>query len=455
MAELIMPNMWDCYAHQIPLWNYLGNGGKRAVCVWHRRAGKDSTVLNYTATEAIDIKGTYYHMLPTLRQSKRVVWDAIDRGGRRMIDQAFPKQIRSSVNKQEMQIELLNGSIWQLCGSDNYDSLVGTNPKGIIFSEWSLCNPKAWDYIRPILMENGGWAVFIYTPRGKNHGWSLSEMAKNDPDWFHSVLNVEQTFRPDGVRIITQESVDAERRAGMSEEKIQQECYCSFDVALEGAYFAKELATARSDGRIGRVPIDPMLPVHTFWDIGISKGNSTDIWFVQAVGKEIRVIAHHSDENKGMPHYMKVIDDFQKEHGIRYGLHHAPHDINVREFTTGKKRIDILRKMGMRFIMVDRTTDLNDSIDHTRRIIARCQFDEKRCGNGLSGLHSYARKIDSTRVGPAGETVFQDQPEHNWASNPADAFRQMAQAWHERLALGSDKTAFQETIMADIDIQVF
>jgi hypothetical protein len=454
MANFVMPHNWDCFNHQRPLWNFLESGGKRAVAVWHRRAGKDSTVLNYTATDAIDIKGTYYHMLPTLRQAKRVVWDAIDRGGRRMIDQAFPKKIRRGINKQEMQIELLNGSMWQLCGSDNYDSLVGTNPKGIIFSEWALCNPKAWDYIRPILMENEGWAVFIYTPRGKNHGWTLSQMAKNDPDWFHSILNVEQTFRNDGTRIITPEAIEAERRAGMSEEKIQQECYCDFDIAIEGAYFAKELATARADGRIGFVPIEQELDVHTFWDLGMSKGNAMCLWFVQALGKEIRVINYYEAENEGMPHFKQYLDDFQKKHNIHYGLHHAPFDINVRELSSGKKRIDVLRGMGLRFVLVEKTKDLNDSIEMTRRLIPRCWFDEKRCGNGLSGLHSYHREIDESRVGPAGETVYKDKPEHDWASNPADAFRQMAQSWHERLAL-SKREAFTETVQADLNFQIF
>jgi hypothetical protein len=443
-----MPNNWDCYDHQKPLWNYLDNGGKRAVAVWHRRGGKDSTVLNYSATESIDKVGTYYHMLPTQRQAKKVIWDGIDRDGRRMIDQAFPKQLRAGINKQEMQIEQKNGSIWQLCGSDNYDSLVGSNPKGVVFSEWALCNPSAWDYIRPILAENNGWAVFIYTARGKNHGWTLSEMARKNPKWFHSVLTVDDTYRPDGSRIITPEAIQDERDAGMSEDMIQQEFHCSFDVAIRGAYFATELASARADGRIGFVPIEPMIDVHTFWDLGISKGNAMNIWFVQAIGKEIRIINHYEAEGQGMPHFSQYLDKFKKDHNINYGVHHAPHDINVRELTSGKRRIDTLRDMGMKFVLVPRTSDLNDSIETTRRLIARCWFDETRCSNGISALASYHRKYDESNA------CFLDQPVHDWASNPADAFRQMAQAWSDRLVLGK-RNQFSRTVQADISFSVF
>ena len=213
-----MPNDWDCMDHQCDIWNYLDNGGKRAVAVWHRRAGKDSTSLNYTATEAMENVGVYWHMLPTQKQARKVVWDGIDRSGRRMIDQVFPKEIRKAKREQEMQLELKSGSIWQLCGSDNYDSLVGANPKGVVFSEWSLCDPKAWDFIRPILAENGGWAIFIYTARGKNHGYTMAQMAKANPSWHYSCLTVDDTKRPDGSPVITQEAIQEDRDSGMSED---------------------------------------------------------------------------------------------------------------------------------------------------------------------------------------------------------------------------------------------
>jgi hypothetical protein len=445
--QIEMPNDWDCMKHQVPLWNYLDNGGKRAVAVWHRRAGKDSAAINFTASEAIETPGVYWHMLPTQRQARKVIWDGIDRNGRKVIDQAFPKPIRKATRSQEMQIELKSNSIWQLCGSDNYDALVGANPRGVVFSEWSLCNPAAWDYIRPILAENGGWALFIFTSRGKNHGWKLSEMARKNPDWFHSVLTVDDTGRDDGSPVITQEAIQADRDAGMSEDMIQQEYYCSFEVAIPGAYFAKEVAAARADKRIGFIPVEPHIPVHTFWDLGISKGNAMVVWFVQAIGKEIRVINYYEAENEGMSHFISYVNKFAKDYNINYGEHCAPHDIEVRDLMTKTKRIDTAREMGIVFRVVPRTNNLSESIEATRRLFARCWFDENRCELGISALASYHREYDEAKQ------CFREQPVHDWASNGADAFRQMAQAWNDRLALtGRPQTT---TVQAAVDFDVF
>lgn len=445
--EVELPNDWDPYPHQIDLWNYLDGGGKRAVVVWHRRCGKDSTSLNYTAAEAIERKAVYYHMLPTQKQARKVVWDGIDRNGRRMIDQVFPKEIVKAKRSQDMQIELHNGSIWQLCGSDNYNSLVGANPFGVVFSEWSLCNPSAWDYIRPILAENGGWAIFIYTPRGKNHGYTMAEMARKNPNWHYSCLTVDDTSRNDGSPIITNEAIQDDREAGMSEDMIQQEYYCSFDVAIPGAYFAKEIAAARADNRICFIPVEKHLKVYTFWDLGISKGNAMVVWFVQAIGKEIRVINHYEAENEGMDHFIHIVDKFKRDYDIEYGGHYAPHDIGVRDLMTKKSRQETAREMGIVFKMVARTTDLNESIEATRKLFARCWFAEGRTDLGVAALASYHREFNDKHQ------VFNDTPVHDWSSNSADAFRQMAQAWDDRLAL--TKRAEPSNFQAKMDFNVF
>ena len=149
-----IPHDWRPRAYQMKLWEYLINGGKRAVAVWHRRAGKDSLSINWTAFAATQRKGIYWHMLPTQAQARKVVWDGIDKAGRKIVDQAFPKELVARKSEQDMKIELRNGSIWQCVGSDYYDNLVGANPVGVVFSEYSIANPAAWDFIRPILAEN-------------------------------------------------------------------------------------------------------------------------------------------------------------------------------------------------------------------------------------------------------------------------------------------------------------
>jgi phage terminase large subunit len=157
--------------YQLPLLSAMDQGIKRACWVVHRRGGKDKTAVNFATKKMFQRVGTYYHCLPTYNQARKVLWDAIDKDGFRMMDH-IPEAIRSKTNNSEMKITLQNGSIWQAIGADNYDAVVGANPVGIVMSEWAVSDnyPLAWDYFRPILAENGGWAIFIYTPRGRNHG---------------------------------------------------------------------------------------------------------------------------------------------------------------------------------------------------------------------------------------------------------------------------------------------
>lgn len=186
--------------------------------------------------------GTYFHCFPEYNQGRKVLWDGMDIAGRKFTDH-LPKDIRKSTNNTEMKIEMYgpggaeNGSIWQIIGADNYDSVVGANPIGIVFSEWAISDkyPQAWDYFRPMLAENGGWAVFIYTPRGRNHGWDLYQNALNNQDWFCQLLTVDDTG------VVSREDIDRERRAGYSEDMISQEFFCSFVASSEDIVIPFEL----------------------------------------------------------------------------------------------------------------------------------------------------------------------------------------------------------------------
>lgn len=238
--------------YQQGLYNSIANGYKRAVAVWHRRAGKDKTLLNLIVKEALKRVGIYYYFFPTYQQGRKVLWDGIDRNGFRYLDH-IPEEIRAgNPNQAEMKVKLINGSLFQIVGTDNIDSVMGTNPVGCVFSEYSLQNPQAWDLIRPILAENGGWAVFNYTPRGRNHGFILYEMAKNNPEWFCELLTADDTG------IVTQNMIQAEREAGMSEEMIKQEFYCSFEAALSSCFFSGVLDGHNSltTGQIGGLKYD-------------------------------------------------------------------------------------------------------------------------------------------------------------------------------------------------------
>jgi phage terminase large subunit len=353
--------------------------------------------------------GTYFYIFPTYTQAKKVLWDGRDRDGFPFMSH-IPKEVVSKKNESELRIEVVNGSALQLIGSDNIDSVVGTNPVGCVFSEFALQDPKAWDYMRPILRENGGWAIFDYTPRGKNHGYQLYQMAKDNPDWFAQVLTVDDT------RAISQDDIDAERREGMSEELIQQEFYCSFEGVQQGAVFGRQIQEAERDGRICSVPWQPEFPVDTWWDIGT--GDPTAIWFTQNVGREVHVIDYYENSGAG------VGIDFYAKHlqSLPYvwGEHNGPHDLEAHSFAAnGKSTIEVAAMLGLRFKVVDKL-DKQSQINAARSFMKRCFFDKKKCERGLNALTSYHYKWDDKRK------CFSDEPYHDWSSNGSDAFQYLA-----------------------------
>ena len=406
----------------------MDNGIKRACLVWHRRAGKDSTSLNFTAKEMFKRKGNYWHLFPKQTQARKAIWNGINSDGQSILDQVFPEAVRARTSSQEMMIELKNGSTWQLAGSDNYDSLVGANPVGVVFSEWSLCDPNAWAYIRPMLAENGGWAVFIYTPRGKNHGFTLYNMAKKADEWFCQNLTVNDTKRADGSPVISPEAIETERAEGMEEALIQQEFFGSFEAQIPGAYFADQLQQAKDQNRVGRIPIEPSLQVHTAWDLGIS--DSMSIWFFQAMGKEIRLVDYYESNGKGMEHYIQYLTQWADRNGVIYGQHLAPHDIEVRELTSGRSRKDVARDMGITFRTVQRPRTKIEGIQAIRRMFPRFWIDDERAEQGYACIASYHREWDEKHQ------RFRDQPVHDWASHGADALQTLALGWRDTMMSG-------------------
>lgn len=418
MTQIILPNQWKPRCYQWKLWLAMQNGCKRAVAVWHRRAGKDSIALNWLAVSAAKRVGVYWHMLPNQAQARKVIWDGVDKYGRKIIDQAFPRQIVKRKSDQEMKIELVNGSIVQLVGSDYYNNLVGANPVGVVFSEYSIADPAAWDFIRPILAENGGWAIFIYTPRGRNHGAKLFETAKKNTEWFAQCLPADVTedicAAYGETPPITKEQIDAEIQAGMDEDMARQEFYCSFDAAVKGSYYGKIIEQLERDGRIGSVPHDPAKPVITAWDLGMN--DATAIWFFQNNGPEIRIIDYYENSGVGLDHYVQVL----KSKPYTYTNKNIfPHDVAVKELTSGKSRLEALAGLGVRGRTLKRFS-LEDGINAVRFILPVCRFDAVKCEKGLDALRQYQKVWDEKRMD------FQPRPLHDWTSHAADSFRYLA-----------------------------
>lgn len=421
-TKIRLPNNWKPREDQLPLWCYLENGGRHAVEVAHRRWGKDDVALHHTACASMQRIGNYWHMLPQYSQARKAIWEAVNpRTGKRRIDEAFPLEIRKTTRNQEMMIPLINGSSWQLVGSDNFDSLVGSPPIGVVYSEYALADPRARAYLSPILLENEGWELFIYTPRGMNHGKTLLDFARQEDGWFGQLLTVADT------PVFTQKQLDATHRELLDafgdaegEALFQQEYYCSFQGAVLGAYYAKQMALARKEGRITKVPYNPAFQVFTFWDLGFD--DSTTIWFIQMIGKAHHVIDYYENSNESMEHYARIL----REKRYNYGDHYMPHDVEHHGIgiLEGKSIKEVAESTGIEpIITVQRARDskaVREGIEASRNILASCWFDEKKCHRGISCLEGYQAEYNDARKKLA------DRPLHNWCSHGADGFRTFA-----------------------------
>jgi len=415
--DINLPYNFEPRFYQLPALDALDSDYKRVILKWHRRSGKDKCLVNFCAKYMYTHVGTCWYFLPTFAQAKKVIWNNIDSDGFKFMDH-FPKSVVSKKNDTEMKIELTNGSIFQLMGSDNIDSARGGNPILIVFSEYAFQNPSVWNVVRPILMANKGIAVFVSTPNGKNHFHDMWENAQNNPLWFTQKLTIDDT------KFITTEDIEEERRSGMNEDMIQQEYYVSFDVGVLGSYYSEQLQLTIKEERICKMFPSPYLPVYTSHDLGVNDTNA--IWFWQRYGKEIHIIDHYENSNVGLDHYIKVL----KDKGYNYAGHYFPHDIKVREYTTGKSRLDTLKELLDNVIgsgESDKVTvlpamNVNDGIALVRKTFPRMWFDEERCKLGLRCLQEYRKEFDDTKK------VYRDKPLHNWSSNSSDAIRYLAMA---------------------------
>lgn len=223
--EITLPFKFKPREYQLELLKALDSGYKRALIVWNRRSGKDKTCFNYMVKKAFEKKGTYFYFLPSYTQAKKVIWDNIDTDGFKMTDH-IPRELVKSTNGTELKIELINGSVIQLIAADEFSkSGVGTNPIGVVFSEYSITTPNAWQFVSPILAVNGGWAIFNFTPRGMNHAWKLLQQAKDNERWFTQILTVDDT------KVLQGADLEEERRNN-PQDLFEQEYYCKF---IEGA----------------------------------------------------------------------------------------------------------------------------------------------------------------------------------------------------------------------------
>lgn len=437
-VTLKLPNNWSPRPYQEAAWNYLHGGGKRATLIWHRRSGKDDLGLHYTACAMWERKGNYWYCLPKAIQARKAIWEAINpHTQKRRIDEAFPDGAFpfSSRQNQEMMVRAANGSTWQVVGSDNFDTLVGSPPVGIVFSEWPLSNPAAWAYLRPIMAENGGWAIFNGTPRGRNHSYEMYRAAREDPEQFAEVLPAT------GTGVFTAEQLKKEKRAYIAEygadyglSIFEQEYLCSFEAANLGAILGRALVAAENEGRIGdEHGYDPAgLPVEISCDIG--RRDATVFWFWQPCLGGFRIVDFDMDSGLDAYEWCARLRERLGVQQFKVGAVHLPHDARAKTFAARHSAVEIFLQNFQDVRIVPDTTKA-DRINAARRVISKCAFHRTLTEKGRHHLAAWAYVYDEERK------EFSKEPDHNIHSHAGDSFSYGALVMEEQAPVAASEGA--------------
>lgn len=425
-----LPNAWEPRGYQIRAWEYLERGGKHAELIWHRRSGKDDLSLHRTAVAAFERIGNYWHMLPQANQARKAIWEAVNpHTGKKRIDEAFPHEIRAGQREQEMQILFLNGSSWQVVGSDNFNSLVGSPPVGLVFSEWPLCDPAAWAYLMPILEENGGWAIFNGTPRGKNHAFRSVKGAMSTPGSFGEVLSADKTgvFNAGQLKRIEDQLVETYGEE-YGRSVFEQEYFVSFDAANIGAILGRALIKAEKEGRISNDHDydNRGSPVEISGDIGRRDASSWFFW--QPCVGGFRIVDHDKDSGLDADEWCDRIEKRVLDRGYTLGKVWLPHDARAKTFSAKHSAVEIfIAKFGAGRVGIVPDATKADRINAGRRVIRKCAFHERKTEKGRDGLSAWSYVYDEERK------EFSKEPDHNWASHDGDAYTYGAQVMEERV----------------------
>lgn len=378
-----------------------------SLTVAHRRAGKTVARINKLIRAACicDKQAPRFaYLAPYYVQAKDIAWNYLKHYAGPIL------AVGGKINESELSVTFAhNGAQIRLYGADNAERLRGLYFDGLVGDEaQDIRSSVMTQIIMPALSDRQGWLDLSGTPKGwANMLGETYKRAMKDDEWFCQVIKASQTG------IIPHDELDRLRRA-MPENEYMQEFECSFDAAITGAYYAQQIVRLEEDKKLTHVPYDPALMVYTAWDLGVA--DSMVIWFWQQYGTEIRLIDYYEASGYGLDHYAGVLRDKR----YNYGQHFAPHDIQVRELSTGKSRLEIAAGLGIRFDVLA-MLPVKDGIDAARMLLPRCIVDIESCRIGIDALRQYREKIDEKRQVSMG-------PLHDWSSHAADAFRYLAQA---------------------------
>ena len=384
-----------------PLQEKIHNELKRfnVICC-HRRFGKTVFAINHLIMTACEIPNARLaYIAPTYRQGKAVAYDYLKEYTEPLM------KLGGKRHETELKVDLWNGSRIQIFGSDNPDALRGLGFDGVCMDEFALMSPRVWtEVVRPAVSDKLGYVIFIGTPMGHNQFWDVYDLAvRRGGDWYG------QLYRASETEIIGAEELE-EARLTMPSDQYEQEFECSFQAAVSGAYYGKQIQKAERENRICSIDIDSNVDIETWWDLGI--GDSTSIWFAQRIGEEIRLIDYYETNGESLAHYAGVLRD----KGYNYSRHIAPHDITTRELGTGKSRLEVAYELGLDFEVCPRL-EVDHGIEAVRNTLDRCWFDKNRCKYGIDCLRQYRKQFDDKMQ------TFKNKPLHDWASHGSDAFR--------------------------------
>jgi len=355
----------------------------------------------------------YGYVAPFYAQAKDVAW-------------AYLKRFTAPIpgvqhNESELRVDLPNKARIRLYGADNADRMRGLYFDGVVLDEAGDMDPRVWpEVIRPALSDRKGWATFIGTPKGTNQFYEILQQAEESPDWLALKLKASETGLIDDEEL-------ADARRAMTPEQYEQEYECSFSAAIIGSYYGKDIAELERQGRLTSVPWERSVPVSTSWDLGID--DATVVWFMQSVGREIRVIDYYEVNNQGLDETAKHV----LSRPYLYDTHYLPHDIEIREIISAKSRRDTLEGLGLNPIQPGVRNDPVERVNAVRMMLPKCVFDKDKCKRGLEVLKHYRREFDDKRK------TFRSTPLHDWASHGADAFGEFAVNFNKTLARSTER----------------
>ncbi len=422
--------------YQKPIVDAIENKGfRKAIMVAARRSGKDVTAWHIAVRQCLRERCNVYYVFDTRQHAKEVIWDSITNEGLRFVD-FIPPELISNINNTHLMITFINGSVLQLIGSNDYDKKRGLNPKGVVFSEYADQDPRIYTEVMLHALEaRDGWALFISTPKAKNHLYDLYTLAQKSDDWFCSLLTLDATGHVD------KKKIDKMVKDGvLSYDMMMQEWYCSFDMGQAGTYYGSYMNRLSLEGQMTEVPWDPSYEVHTAWDLGFH--DDTAIICFQIIGSSIKIINSYKDRFKDMTYYIKWLQDKP----YVYGTHLVPHDARVHDYGEGNTRVQTAANYGFHVTVVERPKNKMDMIERVRATLPRIWFDDKKNKDLIKCLENYRAEYSVSKA-----RYITESPLHDWTSHFADSMGYMCIGIHMDLIKNKNNDSTIKNLLKKYD----